>query len=121
MPKRALLLAYAGCSTCKRAIKWLAEHEVAVDIRAIVDAPPTAAELATWLAQSGLPLRKWLNTSGQSYKALGGKAAFDAMTEAQIAAHLTRDGKLVKRPLLIYGNAVLVGFNEAAYAALLGR
>lgn len=121
MAKRALLLAYAGCSTCKRAISWLAAHNIAVDVRAIVDGPPTAAELAAWLPRSGLPPRKWLNTSGQSYKALGGKAAFDAMTDAQITSHLTRDGKLVKRPVLIHGTSVLVGFNEAAYAALLGK
>ena len=69
------------------------------------------------MPQSGLPARKWLNTSGQSYKALGGKAAFDAMTDAQIALHLTRDGKLVKRPVLVAGATVLFGFSESAYAA----
>lgn len=118
MAKKALILSYAGCSTCKRALRWLADHGIAADVRAIVEAPPTAAELTAWIAQSGLPLQKWLNTSGQSYKALGGKAAIDNMTDAQIKAQLARDGKLVKRPVLVYGKRVLVGFNEAAYQEL---
>ena len=68
---------------------------------------------------SGRPIRKWLNTSGQSYRALG-KAKVDAASDADIADWLTRDGKLVKRPVLVGDTGVLVGFDEAAYAAMFG-
>lgn len=114
MKKRPLILSYAGCQTCKKALAWLAAHDVEVTVRAIVDEPPTAAELAAWIPKSGRPVRKWLNTSGQSYRALG-KAAVDAMSDAEVAEHLTRDGKLVKRPVLVAGDLVLVGFDAAAW------
>lgn len=123
MPKTAppvLVLAYAGCQTCKNALKWLAEHEVAVTVRPIVDAPPTAAELAKWIPASGLSVRKWLNTSGQSYRALG-KEAVDAASDAELAMWLTEDGKLVKRPVLVAGGNVLVGFKPEAYAKVFAR
>jgi len=119
MSQKPLVLSYAGCSTCKRALGWLAEHGIDVDVRAIVERPPTAEELASWVPTSGRPIRKWLNTSGQSYRALG-KAKVDAASDDQIADWLTRDGKLVKRPVLIGDDAVLVGFDEAAYAAMFG-
>jgi arsenate reductase (glutaredoxin) len=86
-------------------------------VRAIVDEPPRPAELDAWLPASGLPARKWLNTSGASYRELGGKATFDGASDERIAAMLAGDGKLVKRPVLVDGRAVLVGFSEAAYAA----
>jgi arsenate reductase len=115
---RPLVLSYAGCQTCKKALAWLAERGVAVDVRPIVDEPPTPAELAAWIPRSGRSVRKWLNTSGQSYRALG-KAAVDALSDAELAAQLSRDGKLVKRPVLVAGEQVLVGFDEAAYGAWL--
>lgn len=111
---RALVLVYAGCSTCKRALKWLAEHDVEVELRAIVEQPPTAAELAKWIPASKKPIRKWLNTSGQSYRAIG-KEKIDAASDAALASWLTKDGKLVKRPVLVSGSAVVVGFDEDAY------
>ena len=114
-----LVLSYAGCGTCKKALAWLAQRGVAVTVRPIVDAPPTAAELAAWVPRSGLPVRRWLNTSGQSYRALG-KARIDAMSDAEIAAALARDGKLVRRPVVVTKNEVLVGFDPERYAALLG-
>lgn len=118
MPKsKPLVLSYAGCGTCKKALKWLADHGVVVDVRPIVDEPPTMKELATWIPQSGKPVRKWLNTSGQSYRALG-KPRVDAASDAEIVAWLARDGKLVKRPVLVRGSAVLVGFDEAAYVEM---
>lgn len=113
------ILAYAGCGTCKKALRWLEDHGVAVAVRPIVEEPPTAEELARWIPASGLPVRKWLNTSGQSYRALG-KAKVDAASDADIARWLTEDGKLVKRPVLVKGSKVLVGFREDEYAALLG-
>lgn len=112
-------LAYSGCGTCKKALRWLEDRGVAVAVRPIVEQPPTAEELARWIPASGLPVRKWLNTSGQSYRALG-KAKVDAASDAEITRWLTEDGKLVKRPVLVKGNKVLVGFREDDYAALLG-
>jgi arsenate reductase len=117
--KNVLVLSYAGCSTCKRALRWLEGHEVAADVRPIVDEPPTAAELAAWIPRSGRPVRKWLNTSGQSYRALG-KAKVDAASDAELVRWLTQDGKLVKRPVLVTPKQVLVGFDEDAYEAALG-
>ena len=112
--EKPLVLSYAGCSTCKKALKWLSEHHVDVDVRPIVDAPPTAEELSSWVPKSGRPLRKWLNTSGQSYRAKG-KARVDAAKDEEIMRWLTQDGKLVKRPVVVVGKRVLVGFDEKAY------
>ena len=114
----ALLLHYAGCSTCGKARAWLKGRGIAFQERPIVEEPPTKTELAKWIAASGLPIRKWLNTSGQSYRAIG-KDRIAAMTDAQLIAALTRDGKLVKRPVLVDGRRVLVGFDPDAYAATL--
>ena len=112
---KPLVLSYSGCSTCKKALKWLGTKGVAADVRAIVDEPPTKAELKQWVTKSGKPLRKWLNTSGLSYRALG-KEKVDAMSDAQLIDALSADGKLVKRPVLVLGDTVLVGFNEAEWA-----
>ncbi len=115
--KKALVLSYAACSTCKKALKWLSAQKVVLDLRPIVDEPPTKAELKKWIAASGLPIRKWLNTSGQSYRALG-KAKFDGASDDEIITLLAADGKLVKRPVVVHGGEVLVGFDEARYAAI---
>ncbi len=112
-----LVLSYAGCSTCRKALAWLAEHQVAVTVRPIVEQPPTVKELTAWVAASGLPVKKWLNTSGQSYRALG-KAKVDAADDATLLRWLSEDGKLVKRPVLVQGKTVLVGFKPEQYAAL---
>ncbi|MFO0651734.1 MAG: Spx/MgsR family RNA polymerase-binding regulatory protein [Polyangiales bacterium] len=114
-----LVLAYAGCDTCRKALRWLDDHGVAYTARPIVDAPPTGDELARWIPASGVGVRKWLNTSGQSYRALG-KARVDAMRDDEVIAALTADGKLVKRPVLVAGAKVLVGFRPDDYAALFG-
>lgn len=119
MKKDVLVLSYAGCGTCKKALKWLAEKKIAHRLRPIVDEPPTAAELAAWIPASGLPVRKWLNTSGQSYRALG-KAKVDAASDAELVKWLAADGKLVKRPVVVVGKKVLVGFAEGAWEEALG-
>ncbi len=116
---KPLVLSYAGCGTCKKALKWLGERKVEVDVRPIVEAPPTAEELSSWVPKSGRPVRKWLNTSGLSYRALD-KAKVDAAKDEEIVRWLTQDGKLVKRPVLVVGKKVLVGFDEAAYAEAFG-
>jgi arsenate reductase len=109
------LLHYAGCSTCRKARSWLGDREIAVTERSIVEQPPTKAELAAWIPASGLPVRKWLNTSGQSYRAMG-KERVASMTDAQLVDALSKDGKLVKRPVLVDGPRVLVGFDPKTYA-----
>jgi arsenate reductase len=114
----ALVLAYAGCTTCKNALKWLAAEKVPHRVRPIVDEPPTVKELEAWIATSGLPVRKWLNTSGMSFRALG-KAKIDAATDGELVKWLAADGKLVKRPVLVRGETVLVGFKAEPWAQAL--
>ncbi len=117
---KPLVLSYAGCQTCKKALAWLAARGIAADVRPIVERPPTVGELAVWIPQSKRPVRKWLNTSGQSYRALG-RSRIDAATDEDLVRWLAEDGKLVKRPVLVTSDAVLVGFDETAYADAFGR
>lgn len=117
--KRALVLSYAGCSTCRKALAWLAKHDIDVEVRPIVESPPTAEELSAWIPRSGRHIRKWLNTSGQSYRALD-KARVSAAKDEELVRWLTQDGKLVKRPVVVLGKSVIVGFDEAGYQAALG-
>lgn len=112
-----LVLSYAGCSTCKKALAWLKARGIAHTVRPIVDEPPTPKELAKWIPASGLDVKKWLNTSGLSYRALD-KDALAAAKPADLVKWLAADGKLVKRPVLVSGDRVLVGFKDDAYAAL---
>ena len=116
---KATVLGYSGCSTCRKALAWLKMHGVEVTERAIVDDPPTLKELEQWVPASGLLVKKWLNTSGLSYRALG-KEKVDAASDETLIKWLSADGKLVKRPVLVHGKKVLVGFNEQAYAELFG-
>ncbi len=115
-----LVLVYAGCSTCKRALRWFADRGIAVDVRAIVDEPPSIKELAHWIPTSGRSIRKWLNTSGQSHRALG-KPKVDAASDDELMTWLARDGKLVKRPVVVTAERVLVGFDESTYATTFER
>ena len=118
MKADVLLLSYSGCGTCKKALRWLEEQGVEPRVRPIVEQPPSPAELAKWIPQSGVSVRKWLNTSGQSYRALG-KEKVDAASDAQLMEWLAADGKLIKRPVLVWGSRVRVGFKPEDYAALL--
>ena len=120
MSDQPLILSYDGCGTCKKALRWLEARGVDPRVRPIVVEPPTAAELKRWIPASGLPVRKWLNTSGLSYRALG-KAKIDAADDATLTRWLTEDGKLVKRPVLVHDGKVLVGFREEAWAELFGE
>lgn len=115
---QVLVLAYAGCDTCRRALKWLDGRGLSATVRPIVEEPPTEAELRAWIPRSGVPVRKWLNTSGQSYRALG-KEKVDGADEATLVRWLAADGKLVKRPVLVLQERVLVGFREEDWAAAL--
>jgi arsenate reductase len=107
---------YSKCSTCRKALKWLDGHGVRYDSVDIVTAPPKKAELARAL-KSGLPLKKLFNASGQSYREGGWSDKLGKVTEARALEALASDGKLIKRPFILSGDTVLVGFDEAAYKA----
>lgn len=111
-----LFIEYPKCSTCRKAKKWLDEHGIDYTDRHIVEDNPTAEELAAWQERSGLPVRRFFNTSGMRYRELGIKAKVDAgMSDEDAFALLATDGMLVKRPLVIADDAVLVGFREPAW------
>lgn len=115
-----LFLEYPGCSTCQKAKKWLDAHNLSYTDRHIRDDRPTCEELKCWHSASGLPLKKFFNTSGQVYKALGLKDKLPDMSEEAQLQLLAGDGMLVKRPLLILDSGrVLVGFKEADWASAL--
>lgn len=116
---KPLVLSYAKCGTCRKALAWLRDHDVEFELRPIVDEPPTRAELEGWIPKSGRPVRKWLNTSGQSYRALG-KEKVAAASDAELVRWLAADGKLVKRPVVVAKGKVLVGFDAEAYEATFG-
>jgi arsenate reductase (glutaredoxin) len=115
------LYQYPKCSTCRKALKWLDERGVAYAASDLVASPPSAAALRDLYARSGLPIARFFNTSGESYRAGGFKARLPGMTEREAIAALAADGKLIKRPILDTGAAVLVGFNEATYTAALRK
>lgn len=115
-----LFIEYPKCTTCKKAKKWLDEHGVEYVDRHIVEDNPAAAELAEWHERSGLPLRRFFNTSGMKYRELGIKAKLDAgMTDEEAYELLATDGMLVKRPLIVADNVVLTGFKEDVWAEAL--
>lgn len=115
-----LFIEYPKCTTCKKAKKWLDEHGVDYTDRHIVEDNPTAEELASWRQRSGLPLRRFFNTSGMKYRELGIKAQLDAgMCDEDAFALLATDGMLVKRPLVVGDDFVLVGFREEAWTEAL--
>ena len=114
--EKALFVCYPRCTTCQRARKWLDDHGIAYEFRDIKTANPTAAELKKWHKLSGQPLKKFFNTSGNSYKELGLKDRLPDMNEAEQIGLLATDGMLVKRPILVRGDLVLVGFKESEWA-----
>ena len=116
-----LFLCYSRCSTCKKAMKWLEENGVEYTYREIKDKNPTEKELRKWHKKSGLPLKRFFNTSGLQYKELKLKDRLPEMSEDEQFALLATDGLLVKRPLMITKDAVLVGFKEAEYEAALKK
>ena len=107
-----LFLCYPKCTTCRKAKAWLEEQNISFTLRDIKEENPTEE---SWWQRSGLPLRKFFNTSGLQYKALGLKDKLPTMTEAEQIALLSTDGMLVKRPLLVGEDFVLVGFRPAEW------
>lgn len=116
-----LFICYPKCSTCQKAGKWLDEHGVAYTQRHIVEENPTYEELKKWHALSGLPLKKFFNTSGMLYKEMKLKDKLPTMSEDEQLQLLATNGMLVKRPLAVTDDMVLVGFKEAEWAKLTER
>lgn len=116
---KPLVLYYAKCSTCKKALKWLDDHGVDCELRPIVEERPTRDELARWYVASGLPLKRFFNTSGNRYKELHLKDKLPAMSEDAQLDLLATDGMFVKRPLLIADQVICPGFKEAEWENLL--
>lgn len=110
-----LFLCYPKCSTCQKARKWLEEQGISFEERDIKLNNPTEEELRTWYARSGLPLKRFFNTSGLQYKALGLKDKLPTMSEEEQLALLATDGMLVKRPLVVDEEFVLTGFKQAEW------
>ncbi len=115
-----LFIEYPKCTTCQKARKWLEANKITFQSRHIKEESPTAEELRAWHASSGLPLKKFFNTSGLLYKELGLKDKLPEMNFEEQIALLASDGMLVKRPILVGDGFVLVGFRESEWAAALG-
>ena len=116
-----LFIEYPTCSTCKKAKQWLDGRNITYTDRDIKEQNPTYEELCSWYARSGLPLKKFFNTSGLLYKSLQLKDKLPQMTEDEMLDLLSGDGMLVKRPILVGEDTVLVGFREEEYSGLSGQ
>ena len=109
-------ICYPKCSTCQKAKKWLDENKIVYTERHIVEANPSAEELKMWYKRSGLPLKKFFNTSGRLYKEMKLKDKLSEMSEEEQIKLLATNGMLVKRPLVVDEDKVLVGFKEAEWS-----
>ena len=116
-----LFLEYPPCTTCKKAKKWLTDSGLDFTARHIKEQNPTAEELSAWLEKSGLELKKFFNTSGMLYRELGLKDRLPGMSREEQLALLASDGMLVKRPILVAEDTVLVGFREKDWEKLLQK
>ncbi|MGL5318524.1 MAG: Spx/MgsR family RNA polymerase-binding regulatory protein [Bacteroidales bacterium] len=116
---KPIFIQYAKCGTCQKAAKWLKANGIDVESRDIITVNPTGEELKTWIPKSGLPVNKFFNTSGVRYKELGLKDVVKSATQEELLELLSSEGKLVKRPILIAGETVLVGFKEEEWSAKL--
>lgn len=114
-----LFVEYPKCSTCRKARKWLDEHGIEYEDRHIVEDNPTADEIRAWRELSGLPLKRFFNTSGMLYREMELSRKLPDMSEAEMLELLGSNGMLVKRPLLVDGGTVLVGFKEQEWASCL--
>ena len=116
-----LFLEYPPCTTCKKAKKWLQDNGFVFEARHIKENNPSFEELRAWYERSGLPLKKFFNTSGIQYRALELKDKLPAMTEEEQLRLLASDGMLVKRPLIVTETAVITGFREKEWEAALKK
>lgn len=110
-----LFIEYPKCTTCKKAKKWLSDNGITFEDRNIKEDNPTYEELKAWQEKSGLPLKKFFNTSGLIYRSMNLKEKLPTMTEDEQLKLLATDGMLVKRPLIISDDLILVGFREKEY------
>lgn len=117
MKMKPLFICYPRCSTCQKALKWLQERGIEVEVRDIVQQNPSEAELEEWIDRSGLAVNRFFNTSGLRYKALNLKEKVRTASREELIRVLSTDGMLVKRPLLIASGKILVGFREPEWAA----
>ncbi len=108
-------ICYPKCTTCQKAQKWLDENNIKYDLRDIKNDNPSLDELTEWYNKSGLPLKKFFNTSGLLYKSMELKTKLPTMTDDEMLELLSTDGMLVKRPILIGDGFVLVGFKESEW------
>ena len=115
-----LFLEYPPCSTCKKAKSWLDAHGIQYSPRHIKDQNPSKEELKSWYQKSRLPLKRFFNTSGLLYKSMALKDKLPSMTEEEQLELLSTDGMLVKRPILVSEDFVLVGFKESEWSETLG-
>lgn len=115
-----LLYQYPKCTTCKKTVKWLEENNISYTSRNIKEENPSYDELLEIYEKSGLPLKKFFNTSGLLYRSMGLKDKLNTMSDEEMLKLLATDGMLVKRPILITESAVLVGFKESVWAETLG-
>lgn len=114
-----LFIEYPKCSTCQKAKKWLQGHAVEFEDRHIVEQPPTVEELKLWIPRSGLPIKRFFNTSGLKYKEMGLKDKLPQLSNEEQLAILASDGMLVKRPLLVMEDRVIPGFKEKEWEEVL--
>lgn len=114
-----LFIQYPPCSTCKKAKSWLDAKEIAYTDRHIKENPPTYEELKKWYESSGLPLKRFFNTSGLLYKSLNLKDRLPTMSEEEQLRLLASDGMLVKRPILLTEKGITTGFKEGEWEKLL--
>ncbi|MFQ9923659.1 MAG: arsenate reductase family protein [Beduini sp.] len=114
-----LFIEYPKCSTCQKAKKFLVSHGVDFTDRHIVEETPTANELKEWMERSGLPIKRFFNTSGNVYKEMNLKEKVDQLTMEEACELLSLNGMLIKRPLLITEDAILVGFKETEYEMII--
>lgn len=114
-----VFIEYPKCSTCKNAKKWLKENSIDFVERNIVTDTPSLEELTEWINRSGKDIKKWFNTSGLKYKELNLKDKLLTMNENEKIELLSSDGMLIKRPLFISDNCILIGFKEESYKKLM--
>lgn len=114
-----LFIEYPKCTTCQKAKKWLDDNGIEYESRHIKEQNPTYDELKKWYEQSGLPLKKFFNTSGLLYKSMELKDKLPNMTEEEQLMLLSTDGMLVKRPIIVSGSIVLTGFREKEWSDVL--
>ncbi len=116
--KQNLFIEYPKCSTCKKAKKWLVDNNIDFKERNIVTQTPTVEELSKWIQKNGQDIKKWFNTSGLKYKELNLKDKLVSMSDKEKIELLASDGMLIKRPLLISDEVILIGFKEELWKKL---